>query len=59
MKLVFGIPGADGGIAHRDVQQREQPGVLFQRVAPSIGDNLRNTVPMAWRRLGAGTVGPE
>src|SRR6266480_7278525 len=37
----------------------KQPCVFFQCVALCGSDNLRNTVPVAWRRFGAGAVGPE
>ena len=56
---VLGVPRANGSVGHRDVQERKQPSVFLERVALRVGNNLRNAVPVAGRRFGAGAVGPE
>ena len=33
VESILRIPGADGGIGHGKVQEREKPGILLQRVS--------------------------
>ena len=59
VERVLGIPGTNGGIGHGNVQQSEEPGVLFQRIAANAGNSLRNTIPVTRRRLCPSAIGPE
>src|SRR5439155_22775694 len=56
---VLCVPGADPRVGHSDVQEGKQTGVLLERVALSSADVLRDMIPMARWRLGAGAIGPE
>src|SRR5438552_18480681 len=58
VKGVFRVPCADGGGGHRDVQEREKPGILLQRIVLCGSDALRAAVPVAGTGLGTAAASP-
>src|SRR6266567_4384204 len=58
-EAVFGVPGADGGIGHSQVQQGKQARIFLQRIAFGRRYVLGYAVPVAWRCFSAGAISPE
>src|SRR6202521_6482804 len=45
---VLAIPARDSGVGHRDIQQREQVGILGERKPAFHGNLCGNAVPVKW-----------
>ena len=56
---VLGIPGRDGGVRERDIQLGQQSRTRCAAETLGCGHPGRDLVPMARRRVAAGTVSPE